>query len=97
LNCPSTLRSASPTSRRCGRRWKRRRFRALVVVAWEHRIIDVVARDLLKSHGGDPELVPTWPDDDFDGVDIVTIGADGRATFQRSAEGLDGQPEACPG
>jgi hypothetical protein len=70
--------------------------RALVFVAWEHRLIDVVARDILKSHGADPGLVTTWAEDDYDSVDVVTIGEDGHATFQRLAEGLDGQPEACP-
>ena len=68
---------------------------ALVVVAWEHKLIDVVARNLVKAHGGDPATVPSWGDFDYDGVDVVTIDA-GKATFQRLQEGLDGQPEACP-
>lgn len=70
--------------------------RALVVVAWEHRLIDVVVRNLLAAHGGDPSLAPTWADDDFDGVDVVTIDANAHATFSRLAEGLDGPSEACP-
>jgi len=69
---------------------------ALVVVAWEHRLIDVVVRALLTAHGGDPSLVPSWAEDDFDGVDVVTIDANGHATFARLREGLDGQPETCP-
>jgi len=68
---------------------------ALVVVAWEHRLIDVVARNLLSSHGGDPSLVPTWDDADFDSVDVVTLDA-GRASFSRLREGLNGESEACP-
>jgi len=69
---------------------------ALVVVAWEHRLIDVVVRDLLAAHDGDPKLPPTWAEDDFDSVDVVTIDANGHASFGRLREGLDGQPEACP-
>ena len=69
---------------------------ALVVVAWEHRLIDVVVRDLLAGHGGDPEFPPNWAEDDYDSVDVVTIDADGHATFAHLREGLDGQPEACP-
>jgi hypothetical protein len=69
---------------------------ALVVVAWEHRLIDVVVRDLLAAHGGDPKLPPTWAEDDFDSVDVVTIDASGHASFGRLREGLDGQPETCP-
>ncbi len=67
---------------------------ALVIVAWEHKLIDVVARDLMSAHGGDPKVVPTWDDSDFDGVEVIAI-ADGKATFERRTEGLDGQPEAC--
>ena len=68
---------------------------ALVFVAWEHKIIDQVARDLLSRHGGDPAQVPAWDDGDFDGVDIVTIES-GRATFSRAREGLNGRRVACP-
>jgi hypothetical protein len=68
---------------------------ALVVVAWEHKLIDVVVRDLLAGHG-DPELPPAWAEDDYDGVDVVTIDSSGHAAFARLREGLDGQPEACP-
>jgi hypothetical protein len=68
---------------------------ALVVVAWEHKLIDVVARDLLAAHG-DPELPPPWAEGDYDSVDVVTIDATGHASFTHLREGLDGQPEACP-
>jgi hypothetical protein len=67
---------------------------ALVLVAWEHKLIDVVVRDLLKSHGGDPAEAPDWDGRDFDGVDVVTLQA-GKASFTRLKEGLNGQPEAC--
>jgi hypothetical protein len=72
---------------------------ALVLVAWEHRIIDAVARELLRRHGGDPALVPDWASADFDGVDVVTIdwsGPSPTATFARGAQGLNGLPDACP-
>lgn len=69
---------------------------ALVVVAWEHRLIDVVVRDLLSAHGADPGQVPAWDYRDFDSVDVVTLDATGHAAFERTKEGLDGQSEACP-
>lgn len=72
---------------------------SLVLVAWEHRIIDAVARELLSRHGGDPALVPDWAPGDYDGVDVVTIDWSGptpTASFARGAEGLNGLPEACP-
>ncbi len=73
--------------------------KALIVVAWEHKIIDVVVRNLLAAHGGDVGAMPAWAEDDFDSVDVVTIdwsGAKERAAFERAREGLDGQSEACP-
>ena len=75
------------------------RREALVLVAWEHRIIDAVARELLRRHGGDPALVPDWGPADYDGVDVVTIDWSGptpTATFARGAEGLNDLPDACP-
>jgi hypothetical protein len=74
------------------------RHKALVVVAWEHKIIDVVARNLLNAHGGDSSKVVKWEDGDFDSLDVVTIDWSGpHATFERAAEGLDGVGDDCPG
>lgn len=69
---------------------------ALVFVAWEHSLIDVVARKLLAAHGGVPAAVPEWGRDDFDGVYVVTLAAGAPAKFERMTQGLNGQPEACP-
>jgi hypothetical protein len=72
---------------------------ALVLVAWEHKRIEDIARGLLADYGGDQALVPKWHGDDFDSIYVVTIanaGADAKATFVVKHEGLDGQPETCP-
>jgi hypothetical protein len=72
---------------------------AIVIVAWEHRLIETIARALLAAHGGDPALVPKWDKDDFDSIYVVTIMGTGDAakvTFSHEREGLDGQPDACP-
>ena len=70
---------------------------ALVLVAWEHKMADKAVRKLLAAHGGDPDAVPKWERDDFDSLYVVTIDwANDAATFERKAEGLNGQPEACP-
>ncbi len=70
---------------------------ALVLVAWEHRMAEKAVRKLMKDYGGDPDIVPKWERDDFDSVYVVTIDrAANSATFAKKAEGLDGQPEACP-
>lgn len=69
---------------------------ATVFVAWEHRLIDVVARKLLAVHGGDAAVVPDWKHDDYDGVYVVTLAEGRPAKFERMTEGLDGLPETCP-
>jgi hypothetical protein len=69
---------------------------AIVLVAWEHKSIETIARALLAAHGGDPTLVPKWPKDDFDSMYVVTIRHTGEAAFSHQSEGLDGQPDACP-
>jgi hypothetical protein len=70
---------------------------ALIVVAWEHKMADKAVRKLVEAHGGDPDAIPKWEKDDFDSVYVVTVDwARNRATFEKKAEGLNGQPEACP-
>ncbi len=69
----------------------------LILVAWEHRMADKAIRKLIDDFGGDPEVVPKWERTDFDSVYVVTIDhAANRATFEKKAQGLNGQPEACP-
>lgn len=72
---------------------------ALVIVSWEHKLIEAMARNLISAHGGDASLVPKWHGDDFDSIYVVTIagGGDvGKATFAHKSEGLNGQPSSCP-
>jgi hypothetical protein len=70
-----------------------------VLVAWEHRLIEEVAKNLLAAHGADPSVVPKWDYDDYDGIYVVhlawTAGA-ATATFERGRQGLDGQTASCP-
>ncbi|WP_448112523.1 hypothetical protein [Mesorhizobium amorphae] len=72
---------------------------ALVVVAWEHKQLVKLARKIMKDHDGDPDAVPKWPGDDFDGIYVVRLTRkDGEttATFQTERQGLNGLPETCP-
>ena len=73
---------------------------SVVVVAWEHKQIETVARDLMMSHGGDARVVPDWPDDDFDSIYVLRILRSARSatvSFDHQHEGLDGEPTKCPG
>jgi len=73
---------------------------ALVVVAWHHSDIPKLARLLVADHGGDPSVIPDWPESDFDSIYVVSFGHAGASpavAFDQRHEGLDGQPTACPG
>lgn len=72
---------------------------ARTLIAWEHREIPVIARDLIAAAGGNPDVVPQWPDSDFDSIYLVRITRDGASTtarFEHLSEGLNDQPTTCP-
>jgi hypothetical protein len=80
---------------------KKRKYRnSVVVVAWEHKNIVSIARDLLSANGGDATRVPNkWSGDDFDSLFVITVTRaekNTKASFTWKHEGLDGQPLACP-
>jgi len=71
-----------------------------VFVAWEHKKLEELAKQLVKGAGGDGSVVPKWHGDDFDSIYLVRIERDGSATsvvFSTDAEHLDGQPVTCAG
>jgi len=73
---------------------------ATVFVAWEHRLIEQLARQLLKQAGADASVVPHWHSSDFDSLYIVSLRQqDGhwQATFRQERQGLDQQSLRCPG
>jgi hypothetical protein len=69
-----------------------------LLVAWEHKQIAPIVRELLAAHEADAETVKQvkdWESKDFDSMYVVTIG-DTKTTFDHKYEGLDKQPESCP-
>ena len=71
----------------------------LIFVAWEHKQIVDLARQLMSENGGDAKAVLKWHGKDFDSLYVLHVGGDGTkpsATFEKLAEDLDGQPETCP-
>jgi hypothetical protein len=72
---------------------------ATVLVAWEHKKITKLARNLLKENGGDKHVVPEWARDDFDSLYVVHITRDGKkvsSSFEKMNQGLNNQSKACP-
>jgi len=107
---PTAIRFALPVNTQFGQEdvkglvdaLERRDYRnALVLVAWEHRKIEDVARTLLAHNGADPkQQVPSWPYDDFDSIYVIRISRTSEgvhATFEKKQEQLDGQSKQCPG
>ncbi|KNH04713.1 type I hydrophobic transmembrane region [Candidatus Burkholderia brachyanthoides] len=73
---------------------------SLVVVAWEHAVMESVAKSIVKRYGSDATSVPRWESPDYDSIYVVRItqhGGKTTAAFHTDREGLDGQPAACPG
>ena len=73
--------------------------KATIFVAWEHGLLDIFVKDLVKAHGGDPAQVPSWPGNDFDTIFLVKIthfGDRETVAFTIDHEGLNDLSDACP-
>jgi hypothetical protein len=71
----------------------------LIVIAWEHKLIEKLLRQMLSAHGGHAADVPKWHSDDFDSIYIVRLdwqNGTPRASFKHDREGLDGRATDCP-
>ena len=73
---------------------------ALIFVAWEHSKLNQFAKQMVKSYGKDPSVVPDWPNDDYDRIYVFKI-TQGRGkpelTFTVDHEHLDGSlSDHCP-
>lgn len=72
---------------------------ATVFVAWEHHLLDEIAKRILSNLHAPPEIVPTWRSDDFDSIYVITISEDGSgnrtAVFNIVKEGLNKQSTTC--
>jgi hypothetical protein len=74
-------------------------WKATVFVAWEHALVDVFAKDMVKAHGGDSAKVPSWPATDFDSIFIIKIthaGGHESVSFAIDHEGLNNLSDDCP-
>jgi hypothetical protein len=74
--------------------------RSVIFIAWEHKELVQLVKNLLGAVGADPTTVPDWPKGDFDSIYVVRIQslADRKsATFQHDHEGLNGLSADCPG
>lgn len=72
---------------------------AKVFIAWEHEKLDDFAKNILKDNGGNPALVPFWPNNEYDTIFIFKITrSNGNKTiaFTVDHEGLNNLSDTCP-
>lgn len=71
---------------------------ATIFVAWEHLQLQKLVQNIMNAYGGGV-TVPAWASTDYDSLYVLTVNYSGTtvsAQFYRDAEGLNGQPAACP-
>jgi hypothetical protein len=71
----------------------------LVLVAWEHKQIVDLTKQLLTVFHGNPAAVPAWKYDNFDGIYLVRINwaaTPPSITFAQGQEGLNNLATSCP-
>ncbi|PRX34545.1 hypothetical protein B0G75_102580 [Paraburkholderia sp. BL18I3N2] len=71
----------------------------LIVVAWEHKLIVKLLRQMMSTHGGNAADVPNWKSDDFDSIYVVRLdwqNGTARASFKQDRQGLNGRATDCP-
>ena len=74
-------------------------YNALIFVAWEHKMLVQLARNLVASAGGDPSGVPDWSGSDFDSLYVLRFDRDENMVsvkFRRDSEGLNNEATTCP-
>ena len=72
---------------------------ATAFVAWEHSLLDVFAKEMVKNLGGDPAQVPNWPSADFDSIFVFKITRFGQhetISFSVDHEALNNLGDDCP-
>ncbi len=72
---------------------------ATVFIAWEHGLLDLFAKNVVKDNGGNASDVPPWPGKDYDTIFVIKIthhGPHASVTFTLDHEGLNNLSDNCP-
>jgi hypothetical protein len=72
---------------------------ATVFIAWEHEKLDDFAKSILKDDGGNPALVPFWPNNEYDTIFIFKVTKNNghkSIAFMVDHEGLNNLSDTCP-
>jgi hypothetical protein len=72
---------------------------ATIFIAWEHGLLDQLAKNLVKDNGGEPKQVPGWPENDYDTIFLIKITHSEKGNsvaFTIDHENLNGLSDDCP-
>ena len=72
---------------------------ATVFIAWEHNLLDIFVKDLVKEYGGNAASVPSWSGKDYDSIFVVKItrsAGHSAVAFTIDHEGLNNLSDDCP-
>jgi hypothetical protein len=72
---------------------------ATVFVAWEHNLLDIFVKDMVKENGGNAAGVPSWSGKDYDSIYVIRITRSGdhsTVSFTIDHEGLNNLSDNCP-
>jgi hypothetical protein len=68
----------------------------VVFVAWEHKMLDEIVKNIVNDFNGDKSKIPEWNYDDFDSLYVIKIKSQSKElTFSIDREGLNGQNKDC--
>jgi hypothetical protein len=69
----------------------------VIFVAWEHRKLNEMVKDIVRENGADPSQVPDWPESDYDRIYILRFSPDTHTiNFAVDHENLDHLSDNCP-
>lgn len=72
---------------------------ATIFVAWEHGLLDLFAKNMVRDNGGDPKQVPQWKGSEYDMIFVFKITCEKgqkKLSFAVDHEGLNGLGDNYP-
>ncbi|MEA9391252.1 histidine phosphatase family protein [Acerihabitans sp. TG2] len=71
---------------------------SVVFVAWEHKNLVKVVKNIVKTEGGNLDEIPPWPGNDFDSVFVLTLNrraTSNKVIFTHQQEHLNDVSAVC--
>lgn len=71
---------------------------SVIYLVWEHDNLVKLAKNIMKSEGGNPDEIPKWKGSDFDSIYVLRINRESNATkitFEHTQQGLNHVSDVC--